>query len=118
MRLVRTGDYDLRWWTFAGLRANATLAEHLGRLSAAGVVDNFSVPIVPSATADTLERARAKLRSTLPLDPPIPDGAAEGLKFGGCLPPELMARRLRSRLADPETVAACLTEPIAATTLG
>lgn len=116
MSLVRTGDNDLRWWTFAGLRANATLAEHLGRFSASGIVDNFSLPLVPTTTADALERARAEMRSRAPLDPPIPDGAVDGLKFGECLPAELAGRTLRGRLADTEAVAACVGEQTVATT--
>lgn len=106
--LVRSGDNELRWWTFAGLRANATLAEHLGRLTAVGAVDNFSLPLVPTTSSDGLEQVRAKLRGRLPLAPPIPDGAGDGLKFGACLPPAFAERTLRSRMGDPESVAACL----------
>jgi len=112
MTLVRSAEGDLNWWTFAGLRANATLAEHLGRLTAVGVVDNFSLPLVPTASSSDLERARAELRGRIPLAPPIPDGATDGLKFGACLPPSFAERTLRSRLGDAEAVKACLGEPV------
>ena len=115
MSLVRGPDGDLRWWTFAGMRANATLAEHLGRLAAVGAVDNFSLPIVPSANGDALNRIRGELRERLPLAPPIPEGASDGLKFGACLPPAFAERTLRSRLGDAEAVAACLEELVRCT---
>jgi hypothetical protein len=97
------------------MRANATLAEHLGRLAAVGAVDNFSLPIVPSANGDALNRIRGELRERLPLAPPIPEGASDGLKFGACLPPAFAERTLRSRLGDAEAVAACLEELVRCT---
>jgi ATP-dependent Lhr-like helicase len=112
MSLVRNGDGELRWWTFAGLRANATLAEHLGSLTATGAVDNFSLPLVPTTTSDALNRTRADLRARLPLPPPIPDGATDALKFGACLPPAFAERTLRNRMGDPASVAACLGEEL------
>jgi ATP-dependent Lhr-like helicase len=115
MTLVRSAEGDLNWWTFAGLRANATLAEHLGRLTAVGAVDNFSLPLVPTASSSDLERARAELRGRIPLAPPIPDGATDGLKFGACLPPSFAERTLRSRLGDAEAVSGCLAEAVRCT---
>jgi ATP-dependent Lhr-like helicase len=115
MSLVRGADGDLRWWTFAGMRANATLAEHLGRLTAVGAVDNFSLPLVPTASSNDIERARAELRGRIPLAPPIPDGATDGLKFWACLPPAFAERTLRSRLGDADAVKACLEEPVRCT---
>jgi hypothetical protein len=60
----------------------------------------------------SLNRIRDELRVRLPLSPPIPEGASDGLKFGACLPPAFAERTLRSRLGDGDAVAACLGEAL------
>lgn len=80
-----------RIWTWAGIKANATLLAGLG-LDARGVENDYIDWPIDAAVAD--------------LDPTvIPDpgpDAVTGLKFSAALPPELATRTLGERLADPE----------------
>ncbi|CAM3450312.1 DEAD/DEAH box helicase [Nocardioides dubius] len=79
-----------RVWTWAGLKANATLLAGLG-LDAVGVENDYvDFPIdVESADVDV---------SAVPHPGP---GAVVGLKFSAALPPDLATRTLGERLADP-----------------
>ena len=101
--LVQETPEKVRWWTFAGLRANAALGERLASLGLAVTSrDNFGVTIRASSSASTSE-AIERLRDTSP-DPAPTDLATEaldGLKFSACVPRDLALEMLRSRLADP-----------------
>jgi ATP-dependent Lhr-like helicase len=94
------------WWTFAGARANASLAASLG---AAGIRvarhDNFSITTAGEAAA-AVHGAIAQLRSgELPVHlPAISDDALEGLKFSVCLPDQLARTVLEQRAHDEEAV--------------
>jgi ATP-dependent Lhr-like helicase len=110
--VVSVSDDDLRWWTWAGYRVNATLQASLG-----GVAD-------PSArVSDLFIRLRPDLRAaTWPsvvravgprLSPPdVDEKALAGLKFSAALPRELAAATLAARLADFEHAALVLAEPV------
>lgn len=107
-----TGD-DARWWTFAGLRANATLAPALGRLvSDTMVCDNFWIALDPDVDGSALETWRHRTAETEVPQPPVQPAAIEGLKFNECLPTGLAERMLATRLADPDAVASALAVPI------
>jgi ATP-dependent Lhr-like helicase len=101
-----------RWWTFAGLRANAELADRLGHLSRVNRTrDNLSIGLVSSPTDTDLH---AQLRS---LGQAWPVGAREYTarelpKFAECLPPGLAASTVAIRYADTESVETCLAEPL------
>ena len=57
--VVTEGD-DVRWWTFAGLRANVELAEQLGALARGPRSrDNLSIQLVAGTrTGEVVERVR------------------------------------------------------------
>nr|WP_221475758.1 DEAD/DEAH box helicase [Sphaerisporangium rubeum] len=108
--IIARGD-DVRWWTWAGYRANVTL-----RSTFASVADprqqvtdaylRLRTDITPQAWSSAVRDAVQGL--TLP----TPDAKAlEGLKFGAALPPRLAERTLAVRLADFAGAAAVLDQP-------
>lgn len=111
--VVRVAGDDARWWTFAGLRANATLATALGRLVADGMAhDNLWVALDPGVDASALEAWRLHAVDGGLRDAPVEPAAIEGLKFNECLPTPLAERMLATRLRDPDAVEAVLAAPI------
>lgn len=78
-----------RLWTWAGLRANATLLAGLGLDAASVENDYIDLPV------------DAELTDADPDAVPNPGAdAVSGLKFSAALPPALAARTLGERLAD------------------
>ena len=112
-RTVISGtDDDLRWWTWAGYRVNATLQASLG-----GVADDVA------RVGDLYMRLRGDLRpSTWPsavtsladrlVLPEVDEKALEGLKFSEALPRHLAEATLATRLADLDRAAEVLAEPV------
>jgi ATP-dependent Lhr-like helicase len=107
--LVYDGRGRCTWWTFAGLHANAMLAEGL---EAAGLrvlaTDNFAIRLVEPADKPIAQALEA-------LDPgafavPIPPGAIDDLKFAEALPREVAEAVLRARLDDRSNAAQALSE--------
>jgi ATP-dependent Lhr-like helicase len=82
-----------RLWTWAGLKANATLLAGLG-LSASGV-ENESVVLPEGVTLDDIKAADSDAV------PRVDDEAISGLKFSVALPSDLAVKTLGERLADP-----------------
>ncbi|MET8013565.1 DEAD/DEAH box helicase [Streptomyces sp. NPDC005271] len=109
--LVRDADAT-RWWTWAGYRANATLAASLG---------NFADPIQrPTDThvrlrqdlaPDDWKAARVELPDSLTL-PTVDPRAVRGLKFSAALPLRLATTTLAERLADLEGALTAAREPV------
>ncbi|WP_030861074.1 DEAD/DEAH box helicase [Streptomyces sp. NRRL S-37] len=116
--ITRRGDSDVRWWTWAGHRANATLAASLPSvvLRHRNVDDRFvrlRDDVTPrawrAAVADTGTGADAGTGLTLPdVDP----HAVRGLKFAEALPARLAEATLAARLGDAEGARAALAEPV------
>ncbi len=108
--ISRSGD-DLRWWTWAGFRANATLRATLG-----GVADekqsatDVNIRLRSDLRPETWSAAVAELRDRL-CRPEIDDRALAGLKFSAALPRHLAVATLATRLADLDHAAAVLAEP-------
>jgi ATP-dependent helicase Lhr and Lhr-like helicase len=73
------------WWTFAGLNANAPLAQALREAGApVGSADNYRIALDDRIPVETVRALRE-----LPLgriESPVNDKALEGLKFSECLP--------------------------------
>ena len=101
-----------RWWTFGGLKANASLAAMLRTRD--GVVprfDNYFVEILgtsgPVETEKLFDAVRAadSWRKPTIADPP------GKIKFWECLPDELRAQFIRSRFADIGSARKLLSEP-------
>jgi ATP-dependent Lhr-like helicase len=113
--LLRRPDAAVEWWTFAGTRANATLAGELSRLGAGRVDhDALAITIHGAAQLATVERAVRELASRDPsaISPEIEEAALEGLKFAACLPRELAVATLASRLQDVPAIRDVLSQPL------
>ena len=108
----------MRWWTFAGWRANLSLAELMAPLrTEVAAVDDLSLALDPTADVSTVA---ARLRATVAeadLAPPVVPDAIRGLKFSECLPDLLAHRVVASRLADPASVQQARTEAVAGWTV-
>lgn len=109
--ITREGS-GTRWWTWAGYRANATLAAALAPVAdPAQRPDDFAIridggvtPSVWSAVRQTIDPDRLAL-------PGIDPRAVAGLKFSALLPEQLANDTVGSRLADSVTAQAVLEEP-------
>jgi ATP-dependent helicase Lhr and Lhr-like helicase len=109
--IVSGGDDDLRWWTWAGYRANATLKATLGGLADESArVDDLSIRLRPDLRPQTWSTAVRELHGYICL-PEIDDKALAGLKFSEALPRHLAVATLATRLADLDHAAAVLAEP-------
>ncbi len=100
--LVAAGE-EVSWWTFAGGRANAALSHELAtRLDAKVTSDNFAVRFPRGVNVAPVADALGGLRGADPgcLVAPAGEQAIDGLKFSECLPRDLAARVVQSRLAD------------------
>jgi ATP-dependent helicase Lhr and Lhr-like helicase len=112
--LLRDGSRKAAWWTFAGMLANASLAQALidaGWLGASASDLSLTMP----EERGGLDAALGDLRSAPQLreaPAPLAQGALERLKFSACLPRELALASLAGRLSDVAGVAAVLEEPL------
>ena len=104
--LRRDADGRVEWWTFAGLKANLTLAGALGsvRTTRTGI-DNLRISLDVGVDLDDL---RAPLQ-TDPSPPRPPKEALEGLKFAEAMPSRLVESVVRERLTDSDAVHAAIT---------
>ncbi|KOU07191.1 ATP-dependent helicase [Streptomyces sp. NRRL F-2295] len=112
--IVRERDRSgqLRWWTWAGHRANATLAATLGGVSVPGQrLNDHWVRLRDDLTLADWRLARQDVTERLAL-PDVDEKAVRGLKFGDALPPRLAEATLSTRLADLESAAAVLSEQV------
>jgi len=100
-----------RWWTFAGLRANADLSESLAELvRGTRSCDNLSVQLSDGATVPEIEAA---LRSRTGGEAVTARSSLHDLpKFAECLPRDLAALTVANRHADIDSVEICLRERI------
>jgi ATP-dependent Lhr-like helicase len=111
--LVRDDKGRLRWWTFAGLRANWAFAALLADLrDQISQRDNLAIDLRPDTTRDDLTRRLATLDHELVGAVPVDSDAVAGLKFSACLPASLAVQVIEARLADPETVRATAKQPL------
>ena len=109
--ITRTGD-DVRWWTWAGFRANATLTATLAGLTDENqrynelyvrMRSDLTPQLWATHTADAAERLCL---------PEIDDKALRGLKFSEALPPHVARTTVAQRLSATERAASVLNEPI------
>lgn len=103
---------QVRWWTWAGARANGVLATALASIDP-GLVDeldrydNRYVKLRGDATAGQVRQALLAARESFGDDlrraqAPVSDEALKQLKFAELLPPTLAASTLSARAADPD----------------
>ncbi|MBZ5659875.1 MAG: DEAD/DEAH box helicase [Acidobacteriia bacterium] len=105
------GSNRTRWWTFGGLKANASLAAVLRtRDGTVPHFDNYFVEILgatgPVETEELFDAARVRDRwgECIGTDPP------GKIKFWECLPDGLRAQFIRSRFADIGSAKKLLSE--------
>jgi ATP-dependent Lhr-like helicase len=109
--IVRTA-HEVRWWTWAGYRANATLASTLS-----GIADpkqdsaDHYVRLRDDLTPEQWRAGTADATERLCL-PEVNEKALAGLKFSSALPARLAEATLAARLADLPNAASVLREPI------
>ncbi|MEH1014263.1 DEAD/DEAH box helicase [Micromonospora sp. CPCC 206060] len=109
--IVRDGEGDLRWWTWAGYRANATLTATLGSLAdPTQRPDDAVIRLRHDLDRKTWLFGTAHAAEQLCL-PEISDKALAGLKFSAALPEHLARATLAARLADVDSAALVLAEP-------
>ncbi|MFC4060596.1 DEAD/DEAH box helicase [Planomonospora corallina] len=102
---------DVRWWTWAGHRANATLAATLEGLAVPGQrVDDVSIRLRGDLTLPRWRAGTGDAAGRLCL-PEVDGKALHGLKFSAALPERLAVATLAARLADLDGAAAVLAEP-------
>jgi ATP-dependent Lhr-like helicase len=110
--VISRDNGDLRWWTWAGYRANATLKATLGEVAdETQRVDDLSIrlraDLRPTSWRGVLDAARGRLQL-----PDVDDKALAGLKFSDALPRPLAVATLATRLADLDHARAVLAEPV------
>jgi ATP-dependent helicase Lhr and Lhr-like helicase len=105
----------VEWWTFAGTRANATLAYELSQaMEHHTTYDSFTVTCESHVSLNTIELALDKLRAhkVSEMSAAVEGHAIEGLKFSECLPHDFALDMLRTRLCDHSAVQYTLGKPV------
>ncbi|WP_326756979.1 DEAD/DEAH box helicase [Streptomyces hirsutus] len=111
--IMRGGhDTNVRWWTWAGYRANATLAASLSTITdpLQRPTDTY-VRLREDITPQDWKRATADAVDHLCL-PEVDPRALAGLKFSTALPPRLAGATLAARMADLDGAATSLREAV------
>jgi ATP-dependent helicase Lhr and Lhr-like helicase len=109
--IARDHDGDVRWWTWAGFRPNATLAATLSEIvDPMQRHDDLSLRLRPDLTPAAWGDAIGDAPDRLCL-PEVDERALVGLKFSDALPERLALATLAARLADLDAAAAVLEEP-------
>ncbi|MFG2052813.1 DEAD/DEAH box helicase [Micromonospora sp. NPDC048930] len=115
--VVRESDGEVRWWTWAGFRANATLISTFSELAdPTQRYDDASIRLRPDLSREMLRAGLADAAGRMCL-PDVNDKALDGLKFSAALPHRLAVATLASRLADLPAAEAVLAESVRLTYL-
>lgn len=103
---------DVRWWTWAGFKANATLAATLSDLADAEqkFTDTY-IRMRSDLRPETWKLPTADVADRLCL-PDVDEDAVTGLKFSEALPERLATATLAARLADLRSAEHVLGEPV------
>ncbi|GAA0632019.1 DEAD/DEAH box helicase [Streptomyces thermocarboxydovorans] len=110
--ITRRGDSDIRWWTWGGHRANATLAASLSSVVLPHrIIDDRFIRLRDDVTPQTWRAAVTDAGTGLTL-PEVDVRAVRGLKFSEALPQRVAQATLAARLADTEAARALLAEPV------
>jgi len=111
--VVSASEDDLRWWTWAGYRVNATLQASLdGAADPSARVSDLYIRLRSDLRASTWPSVVSALTAAGLVLPLVDDKALDGLKFSEALPRHLAVATLATRLADLEHAASVLAEPI------
>ena len=101
----------VKWWTFGGLKANASLAGMLRRKH--GVIprfDNYFVEILDAVGLQDAERRLSAIRQEHASGLPNVGGPSSRVKFWECLPEHLRDRFTAARFSDPERATSILSQ--------
>ncbi|WP_435533228.1 DEAD/DEAH box helicase [Streptomyces harbinensis] len=110
--IVRDESGHLRWWTWAGHRANATLAATLEGITVpAQRINDHWIRLREDLTPSVWKESLCEAPERLCL-PAVDERAVRGLKFGDALPLRLAEATLSARLADLTAATAVLAEPV------
>ncbi|MER7164664.1 DEAD/DEAH box helicase [Micromonospora sp. NPDC000207] len=110
--IERDGKGDLRWWTWAGFRANATLTATISEVvDPVERFDDCSIRLRENLTASAWRSLTADAAQRLCL-PDIDEKALTALKFNAALPTRLAKATMAIRLADLDRAAVVLGEPV------
>ncbi|MEU9538707.1 DEAD/DEAH box helicase [Streptomyces mirabilis] len=110
--ITRRPDGDVRWWTWAGHRANATLAATLlPVVSPHRRAHAHWIRLRDDLTREDWANAMAQADEGLSL-PEIDGHAVRGLKFADALPPRLAEATLAARTVDEAGARLTLEEPV------
>lgn len=108
--ITQAGE-DVRWWTWGGFKANATLtATLIGLTDERQRFTDGYIRLRADLTPEMWKAGTADAAQRLCL-PEIDDRALRGLKFAEALPPGLAQATLAARLADLDGAARILAEP-------
>lgn len=91
------------WWNFAGIGANATVANELAQVVQSRVEhDSFTLEFASHVRAQEIEQAIGILAAQDPetWSPSVDERAVDGLKFSECIPSDLAMAMLASRIRD------------------
>ena len=109
--ITRDPDGDVRWWTWAGYRGNATLIATLaGITDPTQRIDDTCIRLRGDLTPEMWKQATTGAPDRLCL-PDVDRKALTGLKFSAALPQRLATATLAARLADLDSAATVLREP-------
>ncbi|MFF4265620.1 DEAD/DEAH box helicase [Streptomyces virginiae] len=110
--VIRDADGLTRWWTWAGHRANATLAATLDELAVPGQrINDHWIRLREDVTPASWKSLSGGAADRLCL-PAVDERAVRGLKFAEALPARLAEATLSARLADLGPAVAVLAEPV------
>ncbi|ROO51611.1 ATP-dependent Lhr-like helicase [Micromonospora sp. Llam0] len=108
--ILRDRSGDLRWWTWAGYRANATLAATLSEVvDPVQRFDDCQIRLRADLTPADWRSLIADATERICL-PDVDEKALAGLKFSAALPARLAMATLAARLADPVAALAVLRQ--------
>jgi ATP-dependent Lhr-like helicase len=111
----------MRWWTFAGARANAVLSAALAVLAPelleTGSFSNLDIALRSDAAAPSVAAALREARRRFGQDlsavaPETSERALKKLKFSDMLPADLAVRTLAARAADYEGASRVAVRPV------
>ncbi|MFE4213602.1 DEAD/DEAH box helicase [Streptomyces sp. NPDC056844] len=116
--IIRDSGGQMRWWTWAGHRANATLAATLDAVAVPGqAVNDRWIRLREDLDPTAWKAVTAEAAERLCL-PATDERALRGLKFADALPPRLSEATLAARMADMDSSALVLSEPMRFVSLG
>lgn len=108
-------DRVTEWWTYGGVRANATLARQLAQETQGKVTyDSFTLTFESSVQLEDVKMAIEAIRQgdVSEMYPFVDEAAVDGLKFSECLPLEFATDMLERRLQDPDATRRVLQQNV------